>query len=122
MRDFGSDEFSSLYKNYDEKQLKDFLDLVYDALSIRFKGDTNIGQEGSKELLSAILLYMYDKNVQEKIGLGFCKLFDDKMDALEFSIYMNYVVKLSKITEEEWIALYNYIDNNHKWINTYKCI
>ena len=122
MRDFGLDEFSSLYKNYDEKQLKDFLDLVYDALSIRFKGDTNIGQEGSKELLSAILLYMYDKNVQEKIGLGFCKLFDDKMDALEFSIYMNYVVKLSKITEEEWIALYNYIDNNHKWINTYKCI
>ena len=98
------------------------LDSVYHALSKQFNNKVRFGDNGCKEFMGAILLFKYDKMIEEEIVFGLCKMFQNKFDSLDFSNYMDEVVQKSSITMEDWIDVYDYIESNHKWINKYKYV
>ena len=60
--------------------------------------------------MGAILLFKYDKMIEEEIVFGLCKMFQNKFDSLDFSNYMDEVVQKSSITMEDWIDVYDYIE------------
>ena len=105
-----------------EEDLKKMLDSVYHALSKQFNNKVRFGDNGCKEFMGSILLFKYDKMIEEEIVFGLCKMFQNKFDSLDFSNYMDEVVQKSSITMEDWIDVYDYIESNHKWINKYKYV
>ena len=119
MRTFNLKGFRAFYEKYSEKDLKKMLDSVYHALSKQFNNKVRFGDNGCKEFMGAILLFKYDKMIEEEIVFGLCKMFQNKFDSLDFSNYMDEVIQKSSITMEDWIDVYDYIDSNHKWINKY---
>ena len=119
MRSFNLKGFRAFYEKYSEKDLKKMLDSVYHALSKQFNNKVRFGDNGCKEFMGAILLFKYDKMIEEEIVFGLCKMFQNKFDSLDFSNYMDEVVQKSSITMEDWIDVYDYIESNHKWINKY---
>lgn len=122
MRSFNLKGFRAFYEKYSEKDLKKMLDSVYHALSKQFNNKVRFGDNGCKEFMGAILLFKYDKMIEEEIVFGLCKMFQNKFDSLDFSNYMDEVVQKSSITMEDWIDVYDYIESNHKWINKYKYV
>ena len=119
MRSFNLKGFRAFYEKYSEEDLKKMLDSVYHALSRQFNNKVRFGDNGCKEFMGAILLFKYDKMIEEEIVFGLCKMFQNKFDSLDFSNYMDEVVQKSSITMEDWIDVYDYIESNHKWINKY---
>lgn len=122
MRSFNLKGFRAFYEKYSEEDLKKMLDSVYHALSKQFNNQVRFGDNGCKEFMGAILLFKYDKMIEEEIVFGLCKMFQNKFDSLDFSNYMDEVVQKSSITMEDWIDVYDYIESNHKWINKYKYV
>lgn len=122
MRSFNLKGFRAFYEKYSEKDLKKMLDSVYHALSKQFNNKVRFGDNGCKEFMGAILLFKYDKMIEEEIVFGLCKMFQNKFDSLDFSNYMDEVIQKSSITMEDWIDVYDYIESNHKWINKYKYV
>ena len=122
MRSFNLKGFRAFYEKYSEEDLKKMLDSVYHALSKQFNNKVRFGDNGCKEFMGAILLFKYDKMIEEEIVFGLCKMFQNKFDSLDFSNYMDEVVQKSSITMEDWIDVYDYIESNHKWINKYKYV
>ena len=122
MRSFNLKGFRAFYEKYSEEYLKKMLDSVYHALSKQFNNKVRFGDNGCKEFMGAILLFKYDKMIEEEIVFGLCKMFQNKFDSLDFSNYMDEVVQKSSITMEDWIDVYDYIESNHKWINKYKYV
>lgn len=122
MRSFNLKGFRAFYEKYSEEYLKKMLDSVYHALSKQFNNQVRFGDNGCKEFMGAILLFKYDKMIEEEIVFGLCKMFQNKFDSLDFSNYMDEVVQKSSITMEDWIDVYDYIESNHKWINKYKYV
>lgn len=119
MRSFNLKGFRAFYEKYSEEDLKKMLDSVYHALSKQFNNQVRFGDNGCKEFMGAILLFKYDKMIEEEIVFGLCKIFQNKFDSLDFSNYMDEVIQKSSITMEDWIDVYDYIESNHKWINKY---
>lgn len=122
MRSFNLKGFRAFYEKYSEEDLKKMLDSVYHALSKQFNNQVRFGDNGCKEFMGAILLFKYDKMIEEEIVFVLCKMFQNKFDSLDFSNYMDEVVQKSSITMEDWIDVYDYIESNHKWINKYKYV
>lgn len=122
MRSFNLKGFRAFYEKYSEEYLKKMLDSVYHALSKQFNNQVRFGDNGCKEFMGAILLFKYDKMIEEEIVFVLCKMFQNKFDSLDFSNYMDEVVQKSSITMEDWIDVYDYIESNHKWINKYKYV
>ena len=119
MRSFNLKGFRAFYEKYSDEDLKKMLDSVYHALSKQFNNKVRFGDNGCKEFMGAILLFKYDKMIEEEIVFGLCKMFQNKFDSLDFSNYMDEVIQKSSITMEDWIDVYDYIESNHKWINKY---
>ena len=119
MRSFNLKGFRAFYEKYSDEDLKKMLDSVYHALSKQFNNKVRFGDNGCKEFMGAILLFKYDKMIEEEIVFGLCKIFQNKFDSLDFSNYMDEVIQKSSITMEDWIDVYDYIESNHKWINKY---
>ena len=122
MKNINTRGFEGFYRKYSEKDLKKMMDEVYDALHKQFKSEISLGYDGCKELLGALLLFKYDKKMEEKITIGICKLFQNRFDCLDFSEYMEGFIEYSEITMEEWIDIYDYLERNHKWIENHRCV
>ena len=121
MMNFSRRGFKDFYEKYDEKKLKNMVDLVYCALCKQFNNEVSFGIHGCKEFLGAILLFKYDKSLEKAIVIGLCKTFQNKFTPLDFSEYMDEVIHQSSITMDEWIDICDYIERNHRWIEKHKC-
>jgi hypothetical protein len=107
--------FFNFVTGKEPQELKKMIDQTYKEFTKQYKDQkVGWGENGCKEFLGAILLSNFDVSTTRYVLVGIDNVFSKNWGALDFSNYMDSVVKeVSKITYHTWSKVYRYLESEH---------
>lgn len=114
-------KFLNFISFWEQDDLEKELDNWYNNIKKNLNINKTFGfrWNGVKELAGAILLSLPYKDLQEEILIAIVHVLTGYMSPLGFSDYMDNIVRKSPISEKAWHDTYNYLDKNHKWLESH---
>ncbi|GAE28508.1 hypothetical protein JCM9140_4752 [Halalkalibacter wakoensis JCM 9140] len=114
-------DFITFVKGTTPEEVKKLVNKTYTEFSTKYKNEVGFGESGSIEFVGSLLLMNYDNSTKRDIEKGIESVFKNMWSPLDFSDYMDDVVKKSKVPYSMWSEGYRYLQNHHIWIEKHDC-